>query len=273
MTLHITEFRGGFAPGYTAITRADEDADNAGIEVGVLRLAAGETHRFELIRETAFLLMEGRARIRATDVPGATVDRRSLFDESATCLHAAAGNAVEIEAVDDVEFTVYAVANERPFPGHLYLPQDVPNEHRGEGQVGGACYRFVRTIFDKRNAPDAAEMVLGEVITFPGRWSSYPPHHHAQPEIYHYRFTRPEGFGHAELGDTVLKVKHFDTVKILDGVDHPQCAAPGYGMYYAWVIRHLPGRPYGIPEFTDTHKWTLEPQARFWQPDLGGAKR
>jgi 5-deoxy-glucuronate isomerase len=273
MTLHITDFRSGFAPGYTAITHADEAEDSAGIEVGVLRLSPGETHRVELARETAFLLMSGRARLGARGVQGAVVERRSLFDESATCLHAASGDVVEIAAIDDVEFTVYAVANARTFSPRLYLPQDVPNEHRGQGQVGDACYRFVRTIFDKHNAPDAAELVLGEVITFPGRWSSYPPHHHAQPEIYHYRFTRPEGFGHAELGDTVLKVKQFDTVKILDGVDHPQCAAPGYGMYYAWVIRHLPGKPYGVPDFTDAHKWTMEQDARFWQPDLGGAKR
>lgn len=273
MTLHITAFRSGFAPGYTAITRADEEVDDTGIELGVLRLAAGERRRFELVRETAFLLMDGRAQLGATGVPSATVERRSLFDESATCLHAASGGTVEIEAIEEAEFTVYAVANDRRFPARLYLPEDVPNEHRGENQVGGACYRFVRTIFDKRNAPDAADMVLGEVVTFPGRWSSYPPHHHVQPEVYHYRFTRPEGFGHAELGDTVLKVRHFDTVKILDGVDHPQCAAPGYGMYYAWVIRHLPGKPYGIPAFTEAHRWTMEDNASFWRPDLNGTKR
>ncbi len=273
MTLHITWFRGGFPPGYTPVTRTDEVSDNAGIEFAVLRLAAGQTHRAELARETAFLLMDGEVAIGATDVATARVARRSLFDESATCLHAAAGSVVEIAAIGDAELTVYACDNPKPFPGRLYLPQDVANEHRGQGQVGDACYRFVRTIFDKRNAPEAADLVLGEVITFPGRWSSYPPHHHAQPEIYHYRFTRPEGFGHAELGDAVLKVKEFDTVKILDGVDHPQCAAPGYGMYYAWVIRHLPGKPYGIPDFTEEHRWTIEPDAGFWMPKLDGAGR
>ena len=30
-------------------------------------------------------------------------------------------------------------------------------------------------------------------------------------------------------------------------------------MYYAWVIRHLPDKPYTIPEFTEEHRWTLEP--------------
>ena len=43
-------------------------------------------------------------------------------------------------------------------------------------------------------------------------------------------------------------------------------AAPGYGMYYSWVIRHLPGQPYDVPEFTAEHAWTMEPDAKFWEP-------
>ena len=100
----------------------------------------------------------------------------------------------------------------------------------------------------------------------PGGWSSYPPHHHPQPEIYHYRFTHPQGFGHAELGEQVFKVRQYDTIKILAGNDHAQCAAPGYGMYYSWVIRHLPGKPYTVPEFTADHAWTMTPGASYWQP-------
>lgn len=272
MTLHITSHRGGFPVGYTPVTRIGEATQDTGIEFGVLKLAKGQSRAFDVARETAFLLMGGTIRLRADGVTPTTVSRTSLFDESATCLHVAAGARIEIEALGEAEVSIFAVANERGFIGRLYRPGEVANEHRGKGQVADACYRFVRTIFDRRNAPEAADLVLGEVITFPGRWSSYPPHHHAQPEIYHYRFTRPEGFGHAELGDTVLKVRPYDTVKILDGVDHPQCAAPGYGMYYAWVIRHLPGNPYGIPEFTADHRWTLERDAPIWRPRGGGTE-
>jgi len=63
-----------------------------------------------------------------------------------------------------------------------------------QGQVGDACYRFVRTFFDRRKQI-RGRAGAGEVVTMPGRWSSYPPHHHPQPEIYHYRFTLPQGFG------------------------------------------------------------------------------
>ena len=151
------------------------------------------------------------------------------------------------------------------------------NEPRGRGQVGGRALRYVRTIFDRTNSPPEVELVLGEVVTFPGGWSSYPPHHHPQHEIYHYRFTEPQGYGHAELGEEVVKVKQYDTIKIPAGLDHAQCAAPGYGMYYSWVIRHLPDKPYTVPEFTAEHAWTMQPDAAFWRPPefdgSGGSKK
>ncbi len=265
MALHLRDHREGFAPGFTAITRFDDPEDNTGIALGVLNLAAGEVYETKAASETAWLLMDGRA---TADVGGRTVElsRTSLFDESASCVHVAAGATVQFAAKDAVEFTVYGTANTKPFAARIFVPSDVPNEHRGAGQMGGMCLRFVRTIFDATNSDANAELVLGEVVTMPGRWSSYPPHHHPQPEIYHYRFTRPQGFGHAELGDTVLKVRQYDTVKIFDGYDHAQCAAPGYGMYYSWVIRHLPENPYSVPEFTEEHRWTMEHDAPFWQP-------
>src|SRR5918994_1499798 len=134
------------------------------------------------------------------------------------------------------------------------------------GRAGDLCLRLVRTIFDARNSPPEVHLVLGEVVTLPGGWSSSPPHHHPQPEIYHYRFTHPQGFGHAELGDAVVKVRQYDTVRIPAGHDHAQCAAPGYGMYYSWVIRHLPGQPYDVPGFTAEHVWTMQPGAQYWEP-------
>ena len=103
-------------------------------------------------------------------------------------------------------------------------------------------------------------------MNYPGRWSSYPPHHHPQAEIYHYRFTLPQGYGHAELGDEVYQVRSYDTIKILDGVSHAQVSAPGYGMYYIWVVRHLPGNRYTGFRFTEEHQWVLDPAHQGWQP-------
>ena len=265
MTLHLSQHREGFGWGFTPITTLGEE-DDTGIALGVLRLRSGETHEAKPTCETAWLLMEGQVDIQVGN-RAASFARTTLFDESASCVHVAAGQSVRFVCESDTEFTVYETANEKQFEPRLYQPGDVPNEHRGKGQVGNACYRFVRTIFDRTNADQNAELVLGEVVTMPGRWSSYPPHHHPQPEIYHYRFTKPQGYGHAELGDSVYKVKQYDTVKIFDGFDHAQCAAPGYGMYYSWVIRHLPDNPYTVPDFTAEHAWTMDQDADVWQPE------
>jgi 5-deoxy-glucuronate isomerase len=257
--------RAGFRPGFTPITRRDDRDNETGIGLGVLVLRAGEALQACPAGETAWLLMQGRVRVA---VSGTAHDfaRSSLFDESASCVHVAAGTDVSFSALEDTELTVYDCANARSFAPRTFRPTDVPNEHRGRGQVRDRSLRFVRTIFDRRNSPEQVELVLGEVVTFPGGWSSYPPHHHAQPEIYHYRFTAPQGYGHAELGEAVHKVRQNDTICIPAGLDHAQCAAPGYGMYYSWVIRHLPGNPYTVPEFTAEHAWTMAPSAEFWWP-------
>lgn len=265
MNPHISSFRQGFPFGSTWITRHDDHENESGIGLGVLRLRAGERVMVDVRSECAWVLMDGAVRGEVGSTPFA-FSRASLFDESASCVHVAAGATVHIEAERDSELTVYQCANRAYFDPRLFRPQDVPNEARGRGQVGGRALRYVRTIFDRRNSPAEVELVLGEVVTFPGGWSSYPPHHHVQPEIYHYRFTAPTGFGHAELGESVLKIRQNDTVLISAGLDHAQCAAPGYGMYYSWVIRHLPDNPYIAPEFTPEHAWTLQQDASYWRP-------
>ncbi|MCE3283996.1 MAG: 5-deoxy-glucuronate isomerase [Steroidobacteraceae bacterium] len=266
--LHLTDHRSGFGPGETDITRHDAVDDPVGLGVAVLRLGAGERIDQVAAVETAWLLMHGRVRGTAGPSPF-DFERHSLFDESASCLHVAAGTRVTLEAASDAELTVYRCPNVRAFDARVFSPADVPDEHRGAGQVRDRCLRLVRTVFDRTNSPEQVELVLGEVVTLPGGWSSYPPHHHPQSEIYHYRFTEPQGFGHAELGEAVVKVRQYDTVRIPAGHDHAQCAAPGYGMYYSWVIRHLPGLPYTVPEFTSEHAWTMRRDAQFWWPRGG----
>ena len=106
--------------------------------------------------------------------------------------------------------------------------------------------------------------VLGEVIGFPGKWSSYPPHHHPQPEIYYYKTLPANGFAYAELGEDVLKVHNNDTVLIAPGLTHPHCTPPGYALWYLWAIRHLPGERYGTPTFVPQHLWVQREDAVYW---------
>jgi 5-deoxy-glucuronate isomerase len=253
----------GYGHGYTPITTIGEEVNDTGIDFGILKMNAGEEIDLSCDLEAAYLLMNGEICFKWEDIEAA-VKRESLFDEDPYALHLAANKPVSAKAISDCEIAVQKVHNDKDFETVLFDKENMlESEHRGKGQLSDTSYRIVRTIFDTRNRPDAM-LVLGEVVNFSGRWSSYPPHHHPQPEIYHYRFTEPQGYGHGEMGDDVYKVKQYHTLKILDEKDHAQCSAPGYGMYYVWVIRHLPDDPYIVPEFTEEHAWTKEPGAEIW---------
>jgi 5-deoxy-glucuronate isomerase len=213
-------------------------------------------------KETLWVLIGGSAKVKL-GAHTAEISRGSVFDEGPHALHCGAGERIEISGAS--EWAVVRTTNPRKLGSRLYRNDEFASEDRGAGLAQGACRRLVRTIFDYDARPESA-LVVGEVVNFPGRWSTYPPHHHAQPEIYHYRFTQPQGYGHAELGDAVFKVHHGDTIKIPGGLDHSQVSAPGYGMYYLWVIRHLPRRPYKGFTFTPAHTWLLDPKNQGWSP-------
>ena len=251
------------------VTRGGESHLDTGMSFGLLELEEGGAFADASTEERAIVLLSGEVDFGWEDdgETARSIARRiSLFDERPTVLHVAAGEPVEIAAGSDAELAWISTANGRGFAPRLFAPEALfESEWRGEGKVEDAALREVRTIFDDRNRPES-NLVLGEVVNLPGRWSSWPPHHHPQPEIYHYRFDRPEGYGHAELGDEVLRVAHGDTVKITGERDHPQVAAPGAAMWYLWFIRHLPEARYTVPEFSPAHRWTMEPGALAWRP-------
>jgi 5-deoxy-glucuronate isomerase len=235
------------------------DADGLDLRFALLRLCPGE--RFPAVEpglETAALLLSGAVRLHL-DGALLTAQRVGPFDHDPVCLHLSAHSHLEaIEAEESSEVALFQVRNPAHFPPMLFSGDTLQErEERGQGRWEDTAWRLVRTIFDDRNRPEA-NLVLGEVLNRAGRWSSYPPHHHPQPELYHYRFERGQGYGHCELGEEILRVRDGDTVRILDEQDHPQVAAPGYRMLYLWAIRHLPGQRYRVPEFTAEHRWLLE---------------
>ena len=120
-------------------------------------------------------------------------------------------------------------------------------------QAGGLRARSARR--RQRDAPDhrhpaasrrGDRLLVCEVLTPAGNWSSYPPHkhdRHAPPveadleETYYYRFSGPDGYGIQRLytadgrTDETLQVTDRDLVLVRDGY-HPFVAAPGFDAYY-----------------------------------------
>lgn len=262
--------RRGFPAGCTLVTEeggTSSGGSSTGMDFAILRLGAGKEWAETTRLETVLVLLNGNVEVCMNETSH-QASRTSLFEQSPVTFHCGRGCALRVRAVSgSAEFALIRTVNPRTLPPRCYAAAEVATEDRGAGLVQGACRRLVRTIFDYSSRPDS-NLVIGEVVNYPGRWSSYPGHHHPQPEIYHYRFTLPQGYGHAEAGEEVFRVRHGDTLRIRGGIDHAQVSAPGYGMYYLWVVRHLPRRPYRGFTFSPEHRWLLDPAEQGWQPQL-----
>ena len=242
--------KGEFDPGYTRVGAA------LGLEFGILRLRAAQSWGERCGQETAWLLLGGEARLE-WEGGRAQVRRRSLAEESPTVLHLPAGASARLVGEGGgAEFAVAGVANSRSFPPRLILPAEVHSALFAPPKLGAAAERVVRSAIADATAPHS-NLTLGEVINRPGCWSSYPPHHHPHPEIYHYRFEPEGGFGYCEEGEQVYKVRHRDTAVLAPGLTHPQTSAPGYTMVYVWTMPHLEGNRFrdDSREFVKEHAW------------------
>lgn len=214
------------------------------MDVRVYRMAAGSGREFcREGEEIAILLLSGEVTFSWPDGEK-TVSRKDVFTEGPWALHVAGGMKAVVKAVKDTEILVQCTQNEKTFASHLYSPEEAPWAYSGaKGKFGDTANRQVNTIFDHDICPES-NMVLGEVMNDRGNWSGYLPHRHPQPELYYFKFDRPEGFGASFVGDDVFKSVDNSFSAIPGGRLHPQSAAPGYLMYTCWMIRHLPGNPW-----------------------------
>ncbi len=206
-------------------------------------------------KEIAVLLLEGRLEFewngnRAEGVRG------NVFDDMPFCLHIPSKTKLICTAKGKTQFLVQKAINDKVFEPVLFKQEDFTEVRAGEGFMENTATRLIRTIFDYNSAP-YSNMVLGEVIAEQGRWSSYPPHHHAQPEVYYYKFDKPQGFGCAMIGDNAYKIYDHSYIAIDGGYSHPQSTAPGYRMYFCWMIKHLDGNPWTDRIFEPEHEWMV----------------
>ncbi len=249
--------------GYNPITKMEGTGADMRMDIGVEKIMAGtEAKFFDEKKESAFLLLSGKAKFK-WERESAVAERNSLLDEGSWALHVPKDMEVTIAADTNVEVLVQKTDNETDFPAKFYRPSDCRDDVFGEGVWKDTARRVVRTVFDYDNAP-YSNMVLGEVINYPGGWSSYIPHGHDQPEVYYYRFHRPEGFGAAFIGEDAYKIVDNSALCIPGGPTHPQAAAPGYPMWYAWMIRHLENNPWNKRVNDARYEWLLDENAAIW---------
>ncbi|HBR01333.1 MAG TPA: hypothetical protein DD738_01840 [Ruminiclostridium sp.] len=254
-----------FKEGFNSIIEMNGNGAEMQMDVGILELTKGNAYDlFDSRKEMAILLLTGEVEFN-WDGRAAFGSRQSLQDEMPYCLHVAKGTEVSVKAIANSEVYVQKTLNDHAFESKFYEPKDIQCTRAGTGEVLKGCTRRnIRTVFDFDNAP-YSNMVLGEVVNFPGKWSSYPPHFHPQPEVYFYKFDKKQGFGACFIGDEVYQSRNNSLALIRSNVIHPQVAAPGYTMFYVWGIRHLDGDPWkktriDMPE----HVWTLTSDAKIW---------
>lgn len=133
-------------------------------------------------------------------------------------------------------------ASKRELEPRVIRPEDCGYEIRG----GGNATRQIVDILPPSFPAD--RLLLCEVFTPGGNWSSYPPHKHDTDdpprevdldEIYYFRYRDPNGYGfhrvYTHRRDDTLRVTHGDVVAVRDGY-HPFVTAYGYDAYYLNVL-------------------------------------
>jgi 5-deoxy-glucuronate isomerase len=175
---------------------------------------------------------------------GTAARHGGVFASAPVAAYAPPACELRLDAVSDA---TVAVAAAPPGDGTAGPPRLIPPEERQVRTAGtGNWERTIRTLLGPGD--EAARLIVGETINPPGNWSSYPPHKHdrqappeevALEEVYYYRFDPPGGFGvqllYDDAGEHAHVVHDGGVVPIASGY-HPVVAAPGYSLYYLWVM-------------------------------------
>jgi 5-deoxy-glucuronate isomerase len=206
------------------------------------RLNPGETYSASTDgEEAAFVILGGRCSAdwgRGSQIIG---QRLNVFDGLPYCVYLPTGNSVAFVAETVCEIAECRAPSSKKLEPGLVTPKDVAVSLRGGGNASRQIVDIIRPDFP------ADKLVVIEVYTPGGNWSSYPPHKHDvhKPpsevdldEIYYYRIDRPkEGFALQRLYsldgsiDRTVRAVDGDAVLVRSGF-HPVVAGPGYNTYY-----------------------------------------
>lgn len=169
-------------------------------------------------------------------------NRESVFVEDAPyALYVTAGDSYSFKALGDVEVSVCKAPGKGTYPSRLIKPESCTVEHRGYGQI----QRVAKNILPETENADS--LLVVEVITKGGNWSSFPSHRHDEDnlpvqsyleEIYYHKLNPSVGgfafqriYNDDHSVDDCYVIKHDTAILVKEGY-HPVSVPPGYDLYY-----------------------------------------
>ena len=221
---------------------------------------AAQTHG----REVCIVMLAGRAQVAAGGVDlGVIGERMSPFEGPPWSLYVPARSDYALTALTPCEIGICSAPGTGKLPARVIPPGAVGQLTRG----AGSNTRHVANILPE-NEP-AESLLVVEVITPPGCWSSYPPHKHDADDLpreslleetYYHRLNPPQGFAMQRVYtddrslDETMSVSDKDVVLVPRGY-HPCAAPPGYTLYYLNVM----AGPRRVWKFHNdpAHEWLL----------------
>ncbi|MFT4151310.1 MAG: 5-deoxy-glucuronate isomerase [Paracoccaceae bacterium] len=238
---------------------------------GLYRLRAGEVVAEATgEREVILVLVEGKAELACDTMDfGPMGDRMDVFEKTPPhCAYVPNGQNWRARALTDCTLAVCSAPGRGGHPAQRIGPEGIELTPRGKG----TNTRYINNIaMEGRDVADS--LLVTEVFTPAGHWSSYPPHRHDEDrfpemtyleETYYHRLNPAQGYGHQRVFtedgalDETMSVSNHDVVLVPKG--HHPCGAPyGYEMYYLNVMAG-PLRKWRFANHPD-HAWIAERDA------------
>jgi 5-deoxy-glucuronate isomerase len=211
----------------------------------VRRLRAGETFEGDTgDHEAAIAVLSGRLTIDWGDGRQPLGRRGDVFSGYPSAAYLPPNTKYTIQAETVVEFAETRVLSQCAVKPRVILPSEIVSEIRGGGDATRQILKIIAT------DSEADRLMMNEVFTPAGNWSTYPPHKHEihnlpgecdLDEIYYFRIDNPDGYAlfrlynSAGTSDVTVAVRDGDAVVLRDGY-HMVAAPPGYNAYYLAVL-------------------------------------
>ncbi|ATX78382.1 5-deoxy-glucuronate isomerase [Reinekea forsetii] len=233
----------------------------------VYKLKAGRSLKADsLNNEVCLVILTGKASVKTLKESWSHIgERTSLFEQKAPyAVYVPPSDAYEVTAETDLELAVCSAPAMGQYPARLITPAHTRFETRGIG----TNQRHVCNILFGNMA--AEKLLVCEVITPDGNWSSYPPHKHDRDlaptetkleETYYHRIDPDQGFVFQRVYtdnrsiDETMAIENHGVVMVPEGY-HPVGAPHGYTSYYLNVMAG-PAREWIFHNDPD-HAWIIE---------------